>query len=104
MDKNATYTITLADGTVLDNLGINGNNYIYHGSLDTSVFTDNLSPVTISDGETTEVHEHMEYAEPYYDDPGNTWFVLVDVPESELRYGELYAMIDYVAMMADVEV
>lgn len=101
---DSIYTITLADGTVFDNLSINGNNYIYPGSLDTSVFEDNLSPVTISDGETEEVHEHMEYVKPYYDDPGNTWFVLVDVPKSDVRYRELYAKLDYVAMMTDVEV
>lgn len=98
------YTITLADGFKMKNLEMNGNNYIYQGNLDTSIFTDNLSPVTISDGENTEVHEHMKYVEPYYDDPGNTWFVLIDVPESELQYAELYSKIDYVAMMADVEV
>lgn len=103
MDENKTYTITLADGTVLDNLGLNGNNYIYHGELDTSIFEGNLAPVIISDGEYEEVHEHMEYVKPYFDDPGNTWFVLVDIPEEELRYAKLLSDVQYLSMMTDVE-
>lgn len=43
------YKITLADGTVLKNLELNGNNYIAEGVIDDAVFKDNLATVTITD-------------------------------------------------------
>ena len=36
------YKITLADGTVLENLELNGNNYIAEGVIEDSVFEGNL--------------------------------------------------------------
>ena len=47
------YTITLADGTKLKNLELNGNNYIAEGVIEDSVFEGNLDTVKITDGETT---------------------------------------------------
>lgn len=49
------YTITLADGTALENLELNGNNYISPVPVDNSVFADNLQTVTFTgpDGTTT---------------------------------------------------
>lgn len=59
---NVTYTITLADGTTLDNLGINGTNYVSETEVDTSIFTDsNLSKVTISDGTNTDEYENLVF-------------------------------------------
>lgn len=53
------YTITLADGTKLSNLDMNGDNYVSQTEVDTSIFTEkNLTTVIISDGETT-----TEYAD-----------------------------------------
>ena len=46
------YKITLADGTVLKNLKLNGNNYIAEGVIDDAVFKDNMATVTITDGKT----------------------------------------------------
>ena len=37
------YKITLADGTVLENLELNGNNYIAEGVIEDSVFEGNLA-------------------------------------------------------------
>lgn len=53
------YKITLADGTMLKNLELNGNNYIAEGVIDDAVFKDNLATVTITDGKTTETYEDM---------------------------------------------
>lgn len=47
------YTITLANGTKLENLDMNGSNYVSKKKVDESIFTNaNLSTVKISDGET----------------------------------------------------
>lgn len=44
------YKIKLEDGAIIDNLELNGNNYIPK-KLDKDIFTDNLSEVTITDND-----------------------------------------------------
>lgn len=54
------YTITLADGTKLANLSMNGSNYVSVDKIDESIFTkENLSAVTISDGEKEETYSNL---------------------------------------------
>ena len=42
------YKITLADGTTLENLVLNGNNFIAQTAVDDAVFKDNMATVTIT--------------------------------------------------------
>ena len=49
------YTITLADGTKIDNLELNGNNFISDTIINDEVFCNNLDTVIISDGEKSPV-------------------------------------------------
>lgn len=97
-----TYTITLADGTVLDNLKLNGNNYISPTPLSDSVFRDNCSPVLISDGTVEECHDDMELVQ-IVENSGKYWFVLRDLSERELVDMQMRSDIEYLAMMAGVE-
>ena len=76
------YKITLADGTVLKNLELNGNNYIAEGVIDDAVFKDNLATVTITDGKTTETYEDMVLLS-HRVDGGRSWFVLREKSEQE---------------------
>lgn len=69
------YTITLADGTKLENLELNGNNYIAEGVIEDSVFEGNLDTVTITDGETTETFTDMRLMSNIVRDE-RSWFVL----------------------------
>ena len=69
------YTITLHDGTVLDELELNGNNFISEKVIDDSVFSGNLDTVTISNGETTETYTDMKLMSNRVDG-GKSWFVL----------------------------
>lgn len=69
------YTITLADGTKLKNLELNGNNYIAEGVIEDSVFEDNLDTVKITDGETTETFTDMRLMSNIVRD-NRSWFVL----------------------------
>ena len=46
------YKITLADGTTLENLVLNGNNYISPTAVDDAVFTGNMATITITDMES----------------------------------------------------
>ena len=101
-DLIKVYSITLADGTVLGNLRLNGNNYISATEINKEVFDDNLYSVTISDGEKEEIHTNMEliqlikYGEEY-------WFILRDIPSDTLDRMKLQADIAYLAMMTGVK-
>lgn len=69
------YTITLADGTKLKNLELNGNNYIAEGVIEDSVFEGNLDTVKITDGETNETFTDMRLMSNIVRD-NRSWFVL----------------------------
>ena len=76
------YKITLHDGTVLDNLELNGNNFISEKVIDDSVFSGNLNTVTISNGETTVTYTDMKLLSNRVDG-GKSWFVLGEKTEQE---------------------
>ena len=69
------YTITLTDGTKLENLELNGNNYIAEGVIEDSVFEGNLDTVKITDGETNETFTDMRLMSNIVRD-NRSWFVL----------------------------
>lgn len=89
-----TITITLADGTKLENLGLNGNNYISDEEIDSAVFEDNLHRVEIRDsetGETTVLHDAelvqlVKYDEEY-------WFIFREKSPEEADIEALNAAI-----------
>ena len=76
------YKITLADGTELENLELNGNNYIAEGVIEDSVFEGNLATVTITDGETTETYTDMRLMSNRVED-GRSSFVLGEKPAQQ---------------------
>lgn len=97
------YSITLADGTVLGDLRLNGNNYISNQPIDESVFEDNCAPVIISsNGENKEIHEVMELVQ-VAEVAGEYWFVLRDISTKELADIKLRSDVEYLAMMTGVE-
>lgn len=53
------YKITLNDGTTLENLELNGNNFIATEAVDDAVFKDNMAAVTITDMESGSI-KHIE--------------------------------------------
>lgn len=77
------YTITLHDGTKLENLELNGNNFIAEGVIDDSVFTDNLETVSITDGTTTEIYTDAVLVS-HRVDGGRSWIVLREKTEQEI--------------------
>lgn len=96
------YRITLANGTILDNLTMNGNNFISEEAVHDSIFNGVCSPVVIHDGTSDEIHEHMELVQVTVVD-GKSWFVLRDISKKELEQNKLKSDIEYLAMMCDVE-
>lgn len=97
------YKIILGDGTEISNLKLNGNNFISTEKIEESVFADNCSPVTISDGITETVHPNMELVQIVEQVPGEYWFVLRDISEEEFARTKMQSDIAYIAMMSNVE-
>lgn len=99
-----TYSIVLADGTALGNLRMNGNTFISQESIDPTIFDGNCSGITIDDGTTQEVHDLMEYVPTAQPVDGEFWFSLRDVSEQELAMMQMQANIEYIGMMAGIEI
>ncbi len=105
--EKGTFTVTLADGTQLCGLELNGNNFISKTEVTPATFAGKLSKVTISgDAEADEAgligeHQNMElvqvkkYGAEY-------WFILRDMSASELERLKARGDIDYIAMMTGV--
>lgn len=71
------YKITLADGTTLENLVLNGNNFIAAAVVDDAVFKDNMAAVTITDmesGSTEQIEDGVLLSSIVRD--GRSWLVL----------------------------
>lgn len=99
---NKVYKITLGNGHVIDQLKLNGNNFISSTEIEESVFDGNLLSVTINDGEKDEIHTNMELVQ--ISKVGSEyWFVLRDIPETELAFIKMPSDIEYVAMMSEIE-
>ena len=96
------YSITLADGTILDDLKLNGNNYVSQKEIKEEAFQDNLYSVTISDGEKEEIHTNMELVQ-LMEYEGAYWFILRDIPPETLDRMQLQADIAHLAMMTGVK-
>lgn len=100
--ENKTYSITLADGTVIGDLKLNGNNFISKTKVSNDAFADNCSPVVINDGEADEVHDNMELVQ-ITEMGDDYWFVLRDISKAEMEKIKMQSDIEYIAMMAGVE-
>lgn len=100
--ENKTYSITLADGTIIGDLKLNGNNFISKTKISEDAFADNCTPITISDGEAEEIHDNMELVQ--ITEMGDEyWFVLRDISKAEMEKIKMQSDIEYIAMMAGVE-
>lgn len=101
------WTITLSDGTKLENLGLNGNNFISEAEIKEDIFENNLSKVIIEgideNGQAVkEEHEYMELVQIVKYDDGY-YFVLRDLSQDEIDKMKMQADIEYLAMMSDIE-
>lgn len=83
-----TWKITLADGTILDNLGLNGSNFVSETEVKEDLFSGKLSTVTIENTETGEAQDYsnlqlIQIAHyPDMNPPG--WYIAFrEIPEQE---------------------
>ena len=112
--SEAIYTLKFSDGSQMTGLKLNGNNFVSVVEVSARDFRGQLSGVEITgtgegvDGSICGVHEHMElvqvvhYTQGEHGLPDGWYFVLRDVPASELEYLQNRSDIDYIAMMTGV--
>ena len=103
------YTIQLQDGTKLEGLSVNGSYFASDNEIDRAIFDRNLNHVVISCDEADDdfggicgVHEHMRLAHMMRLE-GKYLFFLADIPQNEIELEQIKANIEYLAMMADIE-
>ncbi len=106
-----TFTVTLADGTQLGGLEINGNNFVSKTEITAETFAGKLGRVVIEgDAEADEAgligtHEHMElvqvahYTQARHGMEDGYYFVLRDIPAEEQEKRQLRADVDYALML-----
>ena len=103
MEKE-TWTLTLADGTSIEGLEMNGNNFVSESELDESIFDGNCSKITCKSStgeEKTIENAELQQQKQYRDVPGY-WLSFKTKTEEEIKYENLQSQIDYLSMMADV--
>ena len=106
-----TFTVTLADGTQLDGLEMNGNNFVSKTEVTAATFAGKLSKVTISgDAEADEAgfigeHHNMElvqvahYTQKTHGMPDGWYFALREIPADEMEKRQLRADVDFALML-----
>lgn len=86
------YSIKLDNGTELQNLELNGNNFISDTIIEDEVFRDNLETVVISDESGSIEYHNMKLIQNKTYGKGS-WFVLVEKAKEELEKENLYQIL-----------
>lgn len=85
-----TYTVTLSDGSKLENLTLNGTNFISTTSVAESQFDGKLKGVTITDSDgKEEKHEEMFLVQVSHPSDAEWWFILADKTEDQIKREQL---------------
>lgn len=111
MEETRTWTVALADGTLIENLTLGGNNFQSETEITADIFDGNLSEVHISasDGDMTgcaysDTLHNAELVQITHDNPdGKWWFILRELSEDELFKMRVRAQLDYIAMNSDID-
>ena len=91
-------TITFNDGTII-NADLNGNCYI----VDTKPeFPRDLTNITVQGEKYNQTYQNGEIIECYSID-GRYWFGINEIPADVLKERKIQADIQYIAMMADID-
>ena len=102
--ETKTYSITLTDGTILNDLKLINGSFYSEQPITADIFKNNLTNVTISGGEITEIHKQMNLVNDFVFQTNNSWhFTLSDVSEEEIKMNKLRSDLEYWAMMSDIE-
>lgn len=79
-----TYSVTLSDGTKLNNLALNGNNFVSSTKLTEDNFKDKLSKVTITDDDG-KAKDYTDMVLVQVTQMGDeTWFILGEKAQDDV--------------------
>ncbi len=98
------FKIALSNGNEIDNLTMNGNNFVSEEEITEDIFEGGLDDVVITSSEgAEEVHEHMALVQiqQLY---GAYYITLRDVTAAEIVQAKMRSDIEYIAMMSDIEI
>lgn len=107
MEKR-TFTVTLADGTTLSELDLNGNNFISYKEVKPETFAGKLSNVKITGSEEADEagligeHNNMELIQ-IQQHGSEYWFILRDIPADKLAMTKLQSDVAYLSMMSGID-
>ncbi len=104
-DLDKIYTITLSNGNVIGDLKMNGNNFVSQVEITKDMFRGGLDTVTVSDNMGGEVKYHnMELIQiATYPTMAGWYFILAEIPESQIREEKVRSDVDYIAMMSNID-
>ena len=104
-----SFAITLSDGSKIEGLELNGNNFVCKNEVKPETFSGKLSKVTITGDSLKDEagligeHTNMELIRCEYDKGLGGWaVVLLELSAAELRELEVNARLDYIEMMEDL--
>lgn len=115
MAEKKLFSVTLADGTQLNNLELNGSMFKSDKEISASMFAGKLSRVFIDgDAEADSAgligeHHNMEvvqityYTQAKHGISDGWYFALRDIPASELEKVQMQGDIAYLSMMSGIE-
>lgn len=96
------YQITLADGTVLKNLGVNGNCFVSKKAFNASLFTrENLATITIKNGENEYTYNNIIFSDTRKLPDGYYYLMLRETTIEDLMRKSI-ADVDYMRLMANL--
>ena len=110
-----TFSITFSDGSKLEGLKLNANNFVSDTEVKDATFAGKLQHVVIDgNAEADEAgligeHENMEliqiahYTQKVHGCPDGWYFVLRDIPAAELEKTKIKGDIAYMSMMTGIE-
>lgn len=83
--------IKLQNGQVIEDLTLNGNNYISKKIVNSSIFENNLEKIEITDEKGTTVYNNMKLVQNIVYN-NESWFILAEKSENDLLKERLAQM------------
>ncbi len=97
-----SYTLTFDDGSTLENLERNGNTFETDQDIDETYFEGKLGHIVMDDGETEQEFENVVLVRLWKFE-NTVYFVLRELTQDEINQMQNRADIEYIAMMADID-
>lgn len=98
------HSIKLADGTIIEDLELNGNNYIPRESIDVNIFKGNLDTISVIDDKGN-IEEVSDFRIVFADVGGQQSFIIYHKTKEEVEKEKLQTLVidlDYRLTLKDL--